>query len=67
MRRCRNLVQPILYRDPGLLRDFELDRPPGLFLYDGAPFSDPAAGANIVTFELDEIAAAELAVDRKIE
>jgi hypothetical protein len=44
-----------------------LDRPPGLFLDDGSSFSNPAAGANIVTFELDEIAPSELAVDRKIE
>ena len=44
-----------------------MDRLPSLFLDDGSSFSNPAAGANIVTFELDEIAPLELAVDRKID
>lgn len=59
------LEKAILDRGTGLLGDFELGPPPSLFLDDGSSSSNPAAGANIVTFKLDEIAPSELAVDRK--
>jgi hypothetical protein len=43
------------------------DRSPCLFLDDGATVSHPAAGAYVVDQQADEIAASELAVDRKVE
>jgi hypothetical protein len=54
-------------RSPGLLRDLELDRSPSLFLNHGATIPHPAAGAYVVHLQADEIAASELAVDRKVE
>ena len=40
---------------------------PVFFWYDGAPFSNSAAGANIVDLQSEEITAPELAIDRQIE
>src|ERR1700732_4505281 len=62
-----DLRQPILDRGPSLLRDFELDRSPCLFLDHGATVPHPAAGAYVVDLQTDEIAASELAVDRAVE
>ena len=62
-----DLRQPIMDRGPSLLHDFELDRSPCLFLDHGATVSHPATGAYVVDLQADEIAASELAVDRKIE
>src|ERR1700731_4075062 len=62
-----DLRQPIMDRGPGLLRDFELDRSPCLFLDHGATVSHPAAGAYVVDPQADEIATSELAVDREVE
>src|SRR6202045_5402660 len=62
-----DLRQPILDRGPSLLRDFELDRSPCLFLDHGATAPHPAAGAYVVDLQTDEIAASELAVDREVE
>jgi len=54
-------------RGPGLLRDFELDWSPCLFLDHGATVPHPATGAYVVNLQPGEIAASELAVDRKVE
>ena len=62
-----DLQQPITDRGPSLLCDFELDWSPCLFLNHSAAVTHPAAGANVVDLQADEIAASELAVDRKIE
>ena len=47
-------------RGPSLLRDFELDWSPCLFLNHGATFSHPAAGAYVIDLQADEIATSEL-------
>src|SRR6516165_9501555 len=62
-----DLRQPIMDRGPSLLGDFELDWSPCLFLNHGATVPHSAAGGHIVNLQADEIAASELAVDRKIE
>src|SRR3984893_3636242 len=54
-------------RGPGLLHDFELDWSPCLFLNHGATVPHPAAGAYVVDLQADDIAASQLAVDRKVE
>ena len=52
---------------PRVLRDFELYRPVGLALYDCDTVSDAVPGDKISYFQTNEIAAAQLAVDRKVE
>src|SRR5262249_5504178 len=59
--------QPVSDRGPGLLRNFELDRPPGFPLDHGGPLPRPATGAHVLDFQRDEVAAAQLAVDRQVE
>jgi hypothetical protein len=49
------------------LGDFEQDRPARLLLDRGATFANPAAGADIIDLQSDDVAAPELAVDRKVE
>lgn len=61
------LRQPVLDRGPSLLGDFELDRSPGLLLDHGAAVANPGTGAHVIHLQADEIAAAKLAVDRKVE
>jgi hypothetical protein len=48
-----DLRHPIMDRGPSLLRDFELDRSPSLFLNHGATVSHPAAGAYVVDLQAD--------------
>jgi len=62
-----DLRQPITYRDPSLLGDFKLDRPPCFPLYHGASVPHPAAGPYVIDLQADEIAASELAIDCKVE
>jgi hypothetical protein len=59
--------QPVSDRGPGLLRDLELDRPPGLLLDHGPAVPHPATGAHVLDLYRDEIAATQLAVDREVE
>ena len=47
--------------------DFEQDRPARLLLDRGATFANPAAGGDIIDLQSDDVAAPELAVDRKVE
>jgi hypothetical protein len=56
-----------MYRGPGPLHDFELDRSPCLFLDHGATVSHPAAGAYVVDLQANQIATSEFAVDREVE
>jgi hypothetical protein len=50
-----------------LLRDFELDGSAGLSLDDRCAVAQPAADAQIVDLQTDEIAAPQFAVDRQVE
>ena len=52
---------------PGLIRQLELDRPPGLLLDHGRAIPHPAADGYVIDLHRDKIAAAQLAVDREIE
>src|SRR5260370_9066832 len=54
-------------RGSGLFGNFELDRSAGLLLNNRGAVSDPAAGADIVDLQPDEVTASELAVDGEIE
>lgn len=60
-------VQPLLQRDAGLLHDLELNRSAGLVLDNSRSISHVAARRDVVDAEADEIAAAQLIVDGKIE
>ena len=62
-----DLGQPTSDRGARLLGDFELDRPSGLPLDHGGAIAHPATGAHVVDLQRDEIAAAQLAVDREVE
>jgi len=62
-----DLGKPGSDRGSGLFGSFELNRPAGLFLNDGCAVSNPAAGANIVDLQSDEITASELASNGEIE
>src|SRR3954449_274083 len=59
--------QPIADRGPRLLRDLELDWSPGLLLDHGPAVSHPPTGAHVLDLYRDEIAAAQLAIDREVE
>ena len=59
--------QPISDGGPCLLGDFELDRPPGLLLDHGRAIPRPAGDAHVIYPQGDKIAAAQFAVDRKVE
>jgi hypothetical protein len=50
-----------------LLRDFELDRSASLSLNDRRAVAQPAADAQIIDLQTDEVAPPQFAVDRQIE
>jgi hypothetical protein len=54
-------------RFAGRLRDLKLNRPLGLLLHDDRARSDPITVGDITDAQLQEIAAAQLAVERQIE
>jgi len=56
--------QPCFDGITGWLRDFELDGSAGLFLDDDGPGSHTVAAPDIGDFDRDQVAAAQLAVDR---
>jgi len=62
-----DLRQPVLGSRIGPLGDFGLNWSPRLLLDHGAAVSDPATDADVIDFQADEITAAELAIDRKVE
>jgi len=59
--------QPIFDSAPGLLGDFELNRLACLLLDYRRSIADPPAGAHVVDFKPNEVAAPELAVNGQIE
>jgi hypothetical protein len=61
------LRQPVLDRGTSKLGDFEVRRSPGLLLDHGAAVANPGTGAHVIHLQAHEIAAAKLAVDRKVE
>jgi len=61
------LLDPGLQRVPAGLRDLELDRPLRLLLQDDRPGRDLVAVADIADLEIDEVTAAQLAVDAEVE
>lgn len=58
---------PFEHRDARIFSDFELTWPVGLALYDRHARADGAADDEVRHFETNEVAAAELTVDRQIE
>ena len=62
-----DLGKPIPDRGSGLLGNFKLHRPTGLFLNDDGAISDSAASADIVDLQLHEITTSKFAVDRQVE
>src|ERR1700674_35052 len=57
----------VIGRLPGLFGDFESYRPPGLLLAHRRPLNGVAERGNVLDLEGDNIATAQLAVDRHIE
>jgi len=57
----------VVDRLPGLLGDFEFDRPACLLLADCRPVHGVAVRGDILDLQAHNVAAAELAVDRDIE
>jgi hypothetical protein len=58
---------PVSDREPRLFGDFELDRPAGLLLDHGRAIPHRAADTHVIDPQGDQIAAAQLAVDRQVE
>jgi len=54
-------------RGAGLLHDLELNRPAGLVLDNRRPVSHAASRRDVVDPKVNEIAAAQLAIDGEIE
>ena len=57
----------VVHRLAGLFRQFEPDRPPGLFLAYGRAIAGITIRRNVLDPESDDIAASQLAVDGQIE
>jgi hypothetical protein len=55
------------HRFPGLLGQLKPDRMSGFPLTDGRAIHSRAMGSNVLDFETDDVATAELAVDSEIE
>jgi hypothetical protein len=58
---------PVSDRRPRLFGDFELDRSSGHLLNHSRAIPNAAADAHVTDPQCNEIAAAQLAVDRKVE
>ena len=61
------LLDPGGDRSPRRLGQFKLHRPLGLSLHDHRPGQDLVAVRDVANAQIDEIAAAQLAVDREVE
>lgn len=61
------LLDQIANRRPGLVGDFELDRPPGLLLHNGSPILDRSSDGHILHPKSNEVTPSQLAVDPEIE
>ena len=59
--------KPLADSDTGLFGDFELNRSASLLLDYRRSIVDPPAGAHVVDFKPNEVAAPELAVNGQIE
>jgi hypothetical protein len=60
-------VDPGKHRLPGLLRNFELNGPAGLALHNYRTVKDASALRDVVDAQTDQITAAQLAIDSKVE
>jgi hypothetical protein len=65
--RAATALQPVLQTPACLSHDLKLNGPAGLLLNDRCATADLAAADDIANLELDEITAAQLAVDRHIK
>jgi hypothetical protein len=60
-------LQEVINGLPGLIRQLELDRPAGPLLPDGRTIDRIAIRSDIFDPQSDDVAATQLAVDRKVE
>ena len=61
------LLQEVVNGLPGLIRQLELDRSPGLFLSDGRAIDRIAIRSDIFDLQGDDVATTQLAVNREVE
>jgi hypothetical protein len=61
------LLQEVVNGLPGLIRQLELDRSPGLPLPDGRTIDSIAIWSDVFDPQGDDVATTQLAVDRKVE
>jgi len=61
------LFQEVVNGLPGLIRQLELDRPPGLLLSDGRTIDRIAIRSDVFDPQGDDVATTQLAVDCKVE
>ena len=61
------VLQPRLYAGSSSLKQLELDRPAGLLLDNRGPRPDPTTAEKLANPDFDDVAAAQLAVDGKVE
>src|SRR5262249_60731566 len=60
-------LQEVVNDLPGLIRQLELDRSPGLLLPDGRAIDRIAIRSDIFDLQGDDVATTQLAVDRNVE
>jgi hypothetical protein len=60
-------LQEVVYGLPGLIRQLELDRSPGLLLPDGRTIDRTAMRSDIFDSQGDDVATTKLAVDHEVE
>jgi hypothetical protein len=65
--RAATMLKPRLDAGSRRLKQFELHGPAGLLLHNRRPRPDPAAADEIANTDFDDVAAAQLAVDGKVE
>jgi hypothetical protein len=65
--RAATMLKPRLDAGSRRLKQFELHGPAGLLLHHRRPRPDPAAADEIANTDFDDVAAAQLAVDGKVE
>ena len=61
------LFQEVVNGLPGLIRQLELDRPPGILLSDGRTIDRIAIRSDVFDPQGDDVATTQLAVDCKVE
>ena len=65
--RAASTFQPSKDAGPGRFEQLELDRPPGFALNDDRTRANTTAADEVADPDLDDVAAAQLAVDREVE